>query len=349
MSYFKVENVSKYYDGNLVLKNISMNIKRGSFVSILGPSGCGKTTLLKIISGIEKVHEGKIYLKNNEITNMPIYKRNIALVFQNYALFPHLSVKENILYGLKNKRVSNHEKSQQLEEIISVVKLKEFVNRRVDELSGGQRQRVALGRALIMKPDLLLLDESLNALDKELRIGMQEELKEIQKKTNITTLFITHDQEEALKLSDEIMVMKDGVIIQKGTPVEVYEQPKDLFVAKFIGEANVFKGVVRNVKKEFCEIDVDGQMLYINSNKNLKVGQAYTFAIRPEKINICATKGPYNEGVVKEITYKGNMEICSIKLQNATKIKLVVQNANNSDKIRIGDKIKIVIEDSMFF
>ncbi|MCT4596109.1 MAG: ABC transporter ATP-binding protein [Anaeromicrobium sp.] len=349
MSYLKIENVSKYYGDDLVLENVSMSIKKGSFVSILGPSGCGKTTLLKIISGIEKVYKGKIYLKNNEITNMPIYKRNVALVFQNYALFPHLSVKENILYGLKNKKNTKEEKENLLEEIISIVKLKDFVNRKVNELSGGQRQRVALGRALIIKPDLLLLDESLNALDRELRIKMQSELKEIQKKTNITTIFITHDQEEALKLSDEIMVMRDGAIVQRGTPKDIYEQPKDLFVAKFIGEINVLGGMVKSVKEDFCEIDMGGQRLFINPHKNLKVGQAHTFAVRPEKINIWNKEKVYNEGVIEDITYKGNMEMCSVILQNATKVKLMMQNMDDSDKIKKGDKIKFAITDSMFF
>ncbi len=236
--YLKIENIRKMFDKTRGIKDINFSIEKGELISFLGPSGCGKTTLLNIIGGFIQPETGKIYLEGEEITNFPPEIRNISTVFQNYALFPHMNVIENIKYGLKYKKISKKEQEDLAQEYLKIVGLAGYEKVSIHELSGGQQQRVALARALVLHPKLLLLDEPFSNLDAKLKINMREELKQLQKKLNISMIFVTHDQEEALSLSDKIVVMNMGEIIQIGTPEEIYYNPANDYVADFIGKAN---------------------------------------------------------------------------------------------------------------
>ena len=238
MSYLEIKNVDKFYGKFHALKNINLNIEKGEFISFLGPSGCGKTTLLRTISGLEELNSGHIFLKGKDISNLHPSKRNFSIVFQSYALFPNMTVWENIAYGLENKKVPKDIIKNKVLEVLEMVGLAGISGKYPNEMSGGQQQRVALARAIALEPDVLLLDEPLSALDAKVREKLRNDIKMLQKKLNLTTIMVTHDQEEALSVSDKIMVMKSGKIMQVGTPREIYEKPQSLFVADFIGKIN---------------------------------------------------------------------------------------------------------------
>lgn len=256
MSYLKIEDVRKSFGKIEVLKGINLNIEKGEFICFLGPSGCGKTTLLRIVSGLEKVNSGKLYLNNKEITKLEPSKRNLSMVFQSYALFPNMTVFENIEYGLKNKIKNKNDRKVKIENILELVGLSHVLEKYPDEMSGGQQQRVSLARALAIEPDILLLDEPLSALDAKVREKLRSEIKNIQKKLGITTIMVTHDQEEALTMGDKIVIMNGGEIVQIGTPEEVYNSPNDIFVADFIGKINFItndNGEVYTIRPEKIE------------------------------------------------------------------------------------------------
>ena len=238
-------NIVKEFDGNLVLKGINLDIYENEFVTLLGPSGCGKTTLLRILGGFLNQDEGQVYFNGEEISEVPAYRRPINTVFQRYALFPHLNVFENVAFGLKIKKMSKDLIEPKVNRMIQLVGLDGFQEKDVTLLSGGQQQRVAIARALVNEPDVLLLDEPLSALDAKLRKEMQQELKRIQQEVGITFIFVTHDQEEALTMSDKIVVMKDGLMEQIGDPTEIYNEPANEYVAKFIGESNIMDGIMK--------------------------------------------------------------------------------------------------------
>ena len=238
MSYLEIKNVDKFYGKFHALKNINLNIEKGEFISFLGPSGCGKTTLLRTISGLEELNSGHIFLKGKDISNLHPSKRNFSIVFQSYALFPNMTVWENIAYGLENKKVPKDIIKNKVLEVLEMVGLAGISGKYPNEMSGGQQQRVALARAIALEPDVLLLDEPLSALDAKVREKLRNDIKMLQKKLNLTTIMVTHDQEEALSVSDKIMVMENGKIMQVGTPREIYEKPQSLFVADFIGKIN---------------------------------------------------------------------------------------------------------------
>ncbi len=243
-------NITKRFGKVIAADHITLEIKDGEFFTLLGPSGCGKTTTLRIIAGLEKPDEGRVYFDGNDITDLPPYKRNTGMVFQNYALWPHMTVFENIAYGLKIRGLPKHEIRRRVNEVLELVKLKGLENRYPNQLSGGQQQRVALARALVVQPKVLLLDEPLSNLDARLRIEMREELKKLQKKLGITTIYVTHDQEEAMVISDRVAVMKEGKIMQVGAPQEVYRRPKNLFVATFLGRCSLIEGIVHDIKED---------------------------------------------------------------------------------------------------
>lgn len=240
----KIEHVSKVFDGKEVLKDVSLDIKRGEFVTILGPSGCGKTTLLRMIAGFEKPTQGQILLNGRDVTDLPPYKRPLNTVFQRYALFPHLNVYENVAFSLQIKHVKVSEMDKRVMEALKLVGMEHYSERDVTKLSGGQQQRVAIARAVVNKPQVLLLDEPLSALDMKLRKEMQLELLRMHKELGITFIFVTHDQEEALTMSDTVVVMNDGLIQQMGTPKHIYDEPINTFVADFIGESNIIEGIM---------------------------------------------------------------------------------------------------------
>ena len=245
----KLENVTKNFDEKKIIKGIDLEIYEGEFLTFLGPSGCGKTTLLRTISGLEEVSSGKVYIDDIDVTNMPPQKRDVNTIFQNFALFNHMSVQKNIEFGLKMKKISKEEIEKRTKNIIKTVQLQDFANAMPLQLSGGQQQRVALARGLVNNPKVLLLDEPLSSLDLKLRKKMEIELKQIQKKSGITFIYVTHDQDEALSMSDRIAIINKGVIEQIDTPEDIYNKPHTLFVADFIGESNKFKANVVGFKK----------------------------------------------------------------------------------------------------
>lgn len=304
MAKVTIKNLTKIYGENTVVNNISAQIPDGTLVSILGPSGCGKTTTLRMIAGFEIPQAGEIYFDDEPITGIGVNKRNIGMVFQSYALFPHMTVAQNIAYGLEQRKFSKKEIQEKVERVLKMVHMEEYATRKPKQLSGGQQQRVALARALVIGPRVLLLDECLSALDKKLRVEMQLELRRILEKTGVTTFFVTHDQEEAMTLSDYIIVMNNGIIEQIGTPFEVYEKPRNAFVASFLGKANFF--------------EKDGKL----------------YAIRPEKVNVTIEKvqNTKKKGKVSFITYSGNITRYTVEVEEKI---IVAEQQNSSENIKI--------------
>ena len=296
----ELEGISKSYDGEKVLSSINLYIRDGEFITLLGPSGCGKTTTLRIIGGFENADEGKLYFDGVEISDVPAYKRNVNTVFQKYALFPHLNVYENIAFPLRLKKTSEEEINARVTEMLKMVALTGFENKSVSTLSGGQQQRVAIARALISHPKVLLLDEPLGALDLKLRKDMQNELKSIQQAIGITFIYVTHDQEEALSMSDTIVVMADGEIQQIGTPTDIYNEPKNAFVADFIGESNIIDGIMLEDKRVKFSSHVF-ECLDGGFDKNEPVD----VVIRPEDVDVVEKGKGMLDGKVTSVTFKG--------------------------------------------
>ena len=295
-----LENVSKQYDGVTVLSSINLYIRKKEFVTLLGPSGCGKTTTLRIIGGFETADTGRVLFDGRDISALPPYKRRVNTVFQKYALFPHLNVQDNIAFGLKLKKVPKDEIARKVDKMLALVNLSGYGKRSVDSLSGGQQQRIAIARALVNEPEVLLLDEPLGALDLKLRKEMQLELKAMQQRLGITFLYVTHDQEEALTMSDTIVVMRSGHILQIGTPKSIYDEPKNAFVANFIGESNIFPGtMVRDELAHFCGTD------FPCVDAGFGEDQPVDVVIRPEDILLVGEDVGQVTGVVKSVLFKG--------------------------------------------
>lgn len=294
------KNIVKEFDGNIVLKGINLDIYENEFVTLLGPSGCGKTTLLRILGGFLEQDKGEVFFNGVEISKVPAYKRNVNTIFQKYALFPHLNVYENVAFGLRIKKVAKDVIEQKVNRMISLVGLDGFQKKDVTLLSGGQQQRVAIARALVNEPEVLLLDEPLAALDLKLRKEMQHELKRIQQEVGITFIFVTHDQEEALTMSDKIVVLKDGNIQQIGTPTEIYNEPENVYVANFIGESNIISGKMKkDYLVHFDDVDYECVDYGFSTNEPVDV------VIRPEDINIKKSGKGKLFGDVKSVLFKG--------------------------------------------
>ena len=278
----KIENAQKKYGDNIIIDNLSLDIKQGEFFTLLGPSGCGKTTLLRMIAGFNSIENGNFYFNEKRINDLDPAKRNIGMVFQNYAIFPHLTVEQNVEFGLKNRKVSKEEMKVETDKFLKLMQIDEYRDRMPERLSGGQQQRVALARALVIKPDVLLMDEPLSNLDAKLRVEMRTAIKEIQNSIGITTVYVTHDQEEAMAVSDRIAVMKDGEIQHLGQPKDIYQRPANLFVATFIGKTNVLNGTLNNsVLKIAGKYDVS-----LNNVKDKNVKGNVVISIRPEEFVI---------------------------------------------------------------
>ncbi len=296
----ELKNITKSFDGEVVLDHIDLDIYDNEFLTLLGPSGCGKTTTLRLIGGFTTPDEGDIIFMGENINELPPYKRNVNTVFQRYALFPHLNVFENVAFPLREKRVPRDEIDQRVNEMLSMVALTGFEHRSVTSLSGGQQQRVAIARALISRPKVLLLDEPLAALDLKLRKDMQQELKKIQKAMGITFVFVTHDQEEALSMSDTVVVMSEGRIQQIGTPIDIYNEPQNAFVADFIGESNILDGVMlADYKVNFSGHTFDCVDAGFEKRENVDV------VIRPEDVDIVSEEKGMLKGVVTSVTFLG--------------------------------------------
>lgn len=294
------KNIVKGFDGQIVLKGINLDIYENEFVTLLGPSGCGKTTLLRILGGFLNPTEGQVIFDDKDITDLPPYKREINTVFQKYALFPHMNVYDNIAFGLKIKKEPKDIIAQKVKRMLKLVNLEDYANRSVTEMSGGQQQRVAIARALVNEPSVLLLDEPLGALDLKLRKEMQHELKKIQKEVGITFIFVTHDQEEALTMSDKIVVMKDGEIQQIGSPTDIYNEPANEFVANFIGESNIIDGVML---KDYEVLFEDKKFDCVD--KGFLPNEKVDVVIRPEDLDIVPKERGKLKGLVKSVLFKG--------------------------------------------
>ena len=337
-SFVSLIDVEKRFGSNLVVRKMNMEIYEGEFLTLLGPSGCGKTTTLRMIAGFEDATSGIIKVQGERVENKEPYQRDVNTVFQNYALFPHMTVFDNVAYGLTIKKVPKDEIRQRVAEMLELVQLTDYERRKPDELSGGQKQRVAIARALINRPKVLLLDEPLGALDLKLRKQMQIELKRLQKKLGITFVYVTHDQEEALTMSDRIAVMNAGVIEQLGTPMEIYDHPLTRFVAGFIGESNIFDGTVTAVEGDLLRVDTPAGKL-LTRGSGFAVGEEMHVSIRPEYLEAGerSADGFDLPARIKDFTYMGTVVKTALDMADGTELKLsrFEQDANAHE----GDKV----------
>lgn len=344
----KLENFQKSFGTKKIIDNINLEIYEKEFVTILGSSGCGKTTILRIIAGLDMPTSGKVYLDSVDVTALDPTKREVNTIFQNYALFPLMSVYDNIAFGLKMKKVPKDEIKKRVQKMLELVHLEGYEKRKPKDLSGGEQQRVAIARGLINNPKVLLLDEPLSALDLKLRKQMQVELKSLQKKLGITFIYVTHSQDEALSMSDRIVVLKDGKIEQVGSPVEVYENPKSLYVADFLGEANIFKGKVVEVLDSKCKVLIQNNLEFYVFNKNYQIGDYLSIIVRPENMKISKTSRKINclEGTILEEIYTGSVTLILVEVMK-WQIKVII--SGNDKLYKVGDLVYLyfTIEDSI--
>lgn len=342
-SFISIRDVTKNFASVCAVDNVSIDVARGEFFSLLGPSGCGKTTLLRMLAGFEFPTSGEIFIDNQPMSTVPPNHRPVNMVFQNYAIFPHLNVKQNIGYSLQKEKLSRAAFDAKVNEMLELIKLVGYEERQSHELSGGERQRVALARALIRKPKVLLLDEPLGALDKQLRGQMQLELRDLQRSVGITFVFVTHDQEEALTMSDRIAVMSKGGCLQIDTPTDLYEKPKNQEVANFIGTMNFFDARVEEVKNGEIKLDAGplGRVSALSGNTNFSVKQNIQLAIRPERISISNDKpesGNVVEGTLDASAYLGDRSHFYVRINGLERsVAVSTQNMGHA-QIEIGDR-----------
>jgi putative spermidine/putrescine transport system ATP-binding protein len=339
--------VQKSYDGEtVVVKDLNLDIAKGEFITLLGPSGSGKTTTLLMLAGFEPATHGEIFLNGNPINRMPPHKRGIGMVFQNYALFPHMTVNENLAFPLQVRRLGKAEIEERVKNVLEMVELPAFGHRRPSQLSGGQQQRIAVARALVFDPDLVLMDEPLGALDKQLREQMQYEIRHLHERLGITVVYVTHDQAEALTMSDRIAVFNDGVVEQLSTPDELYERPRNSFVAKFIGENNRLRGVVQDICTDgSCTVRLaSGELVRASAVRVSKKGDRTLLSLRPERVKIDPlTNGIANivEGRIEESIYLGDH--VRTRLTVAGQPDFIVKIPNNAERgpLKEGTKVKV--------
>lgn len=335
--YIQIQNVSKSFDNFIAVNNLSLNVYKGELFSLLGPSGCGKTTLLRMLAGFEQPSSGQILIDGVDITKEPAYDRPVNMMFQSYALFPHMTVEQNVAFGLKQEGLPKDEIRDKVSSMLHLVRMSRFASRKPHQLSGGQKQRVALARCLVKKPKLVLLDEPLAALDKQLREQTQFELVNIQETLGATFIMVTHDQEEAMTMSSRIGIMEEGRLRQIGTPTEVYEYPNSVYVAGFLGEMNIFEGIVEEEGTDHVLITSleAGCQIAVSHSASVPVGAQVSIAIRPEKVMITLAdeNGQQNtdnrnrtKGVVSEIAYLGDVSIYHVQLESGSKILACMTN-----------------------
>lgn len=334
----EIEGVNKIYGSNHVVRDLNLSIEEGEFLTLLGSSGCGKTTTLRMIAGFEEPTSGTIMVEGERVEEKEPFERNVNTVFQSYALFPHKTIYDNIAYGLKMKKVPKAEIRERVTEMMEMVQLSGFEKRYPSQLSGGQKQRVAIARALINRPRVLLLDEPLGALDLKLRKQMQLELKRLQKKLNITFIYVTHDQEEALTMSDRIAVMHDGIIDQLASPTEIYEHPATKFVATFIGETNIYDGCITRIEDGIAVMTLENGAVSVKCPEDFSLLEYATISVRPEKMKFAASpvEGFELEAQVKDYIYVGSVLKCIVSLPNGNELK--IERLAGQDLPPIGSK-----------
>lgn len=340
----RLEHISKIYQDPktgtdfYAVKDTSLTIEPGSFATLLGPSGCGKTTTLRMIAGFESPDEGEIYLGDEPINALTPNKRDTAMVFQSYALLPHYNVFDNVAYGLKMRKVPKAEITRRVMDILSLVELEGMEGRMAYQLSGGQQQRVALARALVIEPSVLLFDEPLSNLDAKLRVSMRTEIRRIQQEVGITAIYVTHDQSEAMAISDEIIIMNKGVVAQKGTPQEIYYHPNSEFVADFIGEANFLRGTVSAIEGGYALMQIEGHPIKAATQEGIEVGKEYTLVLRPESARLSQ-----EEGLPCEVTlscFMGSYQNYHVKVGD-TLVKLTEHNPKNRRIYEVGENCRL--------
>ncbi|MBC8037995.1 MAG: ABC transporter ATP-binding protein [Rhizobiales bacterium] len=340
-TFLSIQNVRKAFGATTVVQDFDLDVERGEFVSFLGPSGCGKTTMLRIVAGFEEPSAGRVMIGGKDVTNLKPNQRNIGMVFQAYALFPNLTVAQNIGFGLKVAGVPRADSDARVAEMLAIIKLPEFGDRYPYQLSGGQQQRVALARALAPKPKLLLLDEPLSALDAKVRVSLREEIRSIQKKTGITTIFVTHDQEEALSMSDRIVVMYGGKAEQVGTPFEIYNKPATKFVANFVGTLNVLEGTVSDARSGKVRVNTE-DITIKNKLNGSKTGDVLALALRPEAISLGRRRGndASLSGEIAEVHFLGSVIRVRVNLGKSS-VSLDTFNSPASPPPKVGDKAEV--------
>ena len=337
----KFENITKKFNETVAVDNVSCNFEAGTLTTLLGPSGCGKTTSLRIIAGLERATSGKILVDNEDVTLLPATDRDVSMVFQSYALFPHMSVIENVSYGLKMINVNKDEYIEKALETLKLVNLEGYENRMPSELSGGQQQRVAVARAIVLKPKVLLFDEPLSNLDAKLRRQVREDIREIQQKLGVTTIYVTHDQEEALAISDKVIVMNKAVIAQEGSPKDLYNFPKNKFVANFIGDANDVTADIVDKQSNIYELKLAEMNVKIEINKDLS--DKASLALRPEKIKINRTK---NENCIHASIKSASFVGSSYQYILSSKIgELYVVSGDTTDIFKVGEEVFLNIDE----
>lgn len=334
-----IESVTKMYGDFRAVDRISIHIEPGEFFTLLGPSGCGKTTLLRMIAGFNSIDEGQIKFDDLVINHVPAQKRNIGMVFQNYAIFPHMSVQDNVAYGLKPRKIRGEELKKRVQDAMELMQISQYADRQPAQLSGGQQQRVALARAIVITPDILLMDEPLSNLDAKLRVEMRTSIKKLQRNLGITTIYVTHDQEEALAISDRIAVMKNGVVKQLGKPESIYRKPANQFVADFIGTSGFLKG-----ESKGGVITVDGKPVLLKTLKNGYEGEVIV-AIRPENILLGSEDATHLCGTVSVSTFLGDFVAYEIEMDNGQTIEANEYMAQKLDIHEVGQRVSIRMEE----
>ncbi len=335
--FIEFRNVSKRFGSFTAVDSLSLSIFEREFFALLGPSGCGKTTLMRMVAGFTDPSEGEVWLAGKNITNMPPHLRPVNMMFQSYALFPHMSVEKNIAFGLKQEGMAKSEISDRVAEMLSLTKMQDFAKRKPDQLSGGQKQRAALARSLAKQPKVLLLDEPLGALDRKLREETQFELMDLQERLGVTFMIVTHDQEEAMTVADRIAVMDHGRLVQIATPRDIYERPGNCYVADFVGDINFIEGTVTSSKTGITRLETGGELVIeCQCDEIPEVNKKVWFAARPEKLHLSRDKpdsAPVNtvEGEVWDIAYLGDMSVYNIRASNGAILKVSQLNSSRSD------------------